>query len=178
MTKLKELKARFMEDPEFREEYARADEEYSLIEKALLSTRAAADLTQAELSRHPGTTRSVTARRGSPTRGGSHQIIPGSMNPTRRSKEEHMPKKDEIDKVWDKAKRVRGENPDVIRQDPYGNKIRKSSYGKDSEMGWEIDHIKPSARGGSDSLRNKQALKTSVNREKGDSLVKRSRHNQ
>ena len=45
-------------------------------------------------------------------------------------------------------------------------------------MGWEIDHIKPTARGGSDSIRNKQALKTSVNREKGDSLVKRSRHNQ
>ena len=32
MTKLKELKARFMKDPEFREEYARVDEEYALIE--------------------------------------------------------------------------------------------------------------------------------------------------
>ena len=27
MTKLRDLKARFMEDPEFRKEYARADEE-------------------------------------------------------------------------------------------------------------------------------------------------------
>ena len=32
MTKLKDLKARLMEDAEFREEYAGADEEYALIE--------------------------------------------------------------------------------------------------------------------------------------------------
>ena len=32
MTKLKDLKARFMEDPEFRKEYARADKEYALVE--------------------------------------------------------------------------------------------------------------------------------------------------
>ena len=42
MTKLNDLKARFMEDPEFREEYARADEEYALIE-APVRARAAAD---------------------------------------------------------------------------------------------------------------------------------------
>ena len=43
-------------------------------------------------------------------------------------------------------------------------------------MGWEVDHIKPKARGGSDATRNLQALNTSLNREKGDSLVKKSRH--
>ncbi len=32
MTKLKDLKKRFMEDPEFREEYARADDEFTLVE--------------------------------------------------------------------------------------------------------------------------------------------------
>ena len=32
MTKLEDLKARFMEDPEFRREYGRADEEYALVE--------------------------------------------------------------------------------------------------------------------------------------------------
>ena len=42
MTKLKDLKARFMEDPEFREEYARADEEYAPIE-ALAHVKAVAD---------------------------------------------------------------------------------------------------------------------------------------
>ena len=89
-----------------------------------------------------------------------------------------MPTKEEIDKVWEKAKPFRGEDPNKYRQDPYGNKISRKSFGKNTIMGWEIDHIKPSARGGSDNLRNLQALKTSVNREKGDSLVKKSRHNQ
>jgi len=54
MTKLKDLKARFMEDPEFREEYA-------LVE-ALVRARAAAKLTQAELARRLGTTQSAVAR--------------------------------------------------------------------------------------------------------------------
>ena len=44
MTKLKDLKARFMGVPELREEYARVDEEYALIE-ALVRARSAANLT-------------------------------------------------------------------------------------------------------------------------------------
>ena len=61
MTKLKELKKRFMEDPEFREEYARVDEEYALVE-ALVRARTAAKLTQAEVARRLGTTQSAIAR--------------------------------------------------------------------------------------------------------------------
>ncbi len=61
MTKLKDLKARFMEDPEFREEYARVDEEYALIE-ALVHARTSAKLTQAELAQRLGTTQSAVAR--------------------------------------------------------------------------------------------------------------------
>jgi len=61
MTKLRDLKERFMEDPEFREKYARVDEEYALIE-ALIRARAAAKLTQAELARRLGTTQSAVAR--------------------------------------------------------------------------------------------------------------------
>ena len=61
MTKLTELKKRFMEDPEFREEYARADEEYALVE-ALVRARTAAKLTQAEVAKRLGTTQSAIAR--------------------------------------------------------------------------------------------------------------------
>ena len=43
-------------------------------------------------------------------------------------------------------------------------------------MGWVVDHIKPIAKGGSDATVNLQALKTAVNREKSDSLQKKSRH--
>ena len=81
------------------------------------------------------------------------------------------------DKVWECAKTVRGCDPDKRRQDPYGNTIAYSSYGKSTSMGWDIDHIKPQHRGGGDSLRNLQALQTHINRSKGDSLVKKSRHN-
>ncbi len=61
MTKLRDLKKRLMEDPEFREEYGRADDEFALIE-ALVRARAAAKLTQAELARRLGTTQSAIAR--------------------------------------------------------------------------------------------------------------------
>ena len=61
MAKLRELKKRFMEDPEFREAYAQADEEYALVE-ALVRARAAVKLTQADVARRLGTTQSAIAR--------------------------------------------------------------------------------------------------------------------
>ena len=61
MTKLKDLKKRLMGDPEFREEYARADDEFTLIE-VLVRARRAAKLTQTELAQRLGTTQSAIAR--------------------------------------------------------------------------------------------------------------------
>ncbi len=84
--------------------------------------------------------------------------------------------KKQIKTVWSKAKKVRGKDSDKYRQDPYGNTIYFDSHGKSSIMGWEVDHIKPKAKDGSDATVNLQALKTSVNRKKSDSLVKKSRH--
>ena len=43
-------------------------------------------------------------------------------------------------------------------------------------MGWEVDHIEPKVRGGSEATRNPQAMSTRVNRSLGASLRKRSRH--
>lgn len=79
-----------------------------------------------------------------------------------------MPKKSDIGKVWDKAQKVRGKNPDLYRRDPKGDVIYKPSYGKESDMGWEVDHKRPKAKGGSDSLRNLQAMQWENNRKKGD----------
>lgn len=87
-----------------------------------------------------------------------------------------MATKEQQEKAWNNAKTIRGKDSDIHRQDSYGNKMYKTSYGKDSDMGWEVDHIKPQSKGGSDATRNLQALNTSVNRSKGDSLVKKSRH--
>ena len=47
--------------PAFREEYARADEEYALVE-AMVRARRAANLTQSELAARIGTTQSAIAR--------------------------------------------------------------------------------------------------------------------
>lgn len=72
------------------------------------------------------------------------------------------------DEVWDKASKVRGKDPDLYRKDKYGNQMYYHSYGKKSAMGWEIDHSKPRAKGGTDHLNNLQAMNTQANREKSD----------
>ncbi len=87
-----------------------------------------------------------------------------------------MATNDQKQKAWENATTVRGKNPDLYRKDPYGNVMYKSSYGKASQMGWDVDHITPQSKGGSDATRNLQALNASVNRGKGASLQKKSRH--
>lgn len=69
-----------------------------------------------------------------------------------------MPSKKIIEQTWDNAKPIRGSNPDTWRRDAEGNKIRKSSYGSQGEYGWQVDHKKPKAKGGTDNPRNLQAL--------------------
>ena len=44
----------------------------------------------------------------------------------------------------------------------------KSSYGKQSEMGWEVDHRHPKSKGGTESPRNLQAVQWEENRLKSD----------
>ena len=79
-----------------------------------------------------------------------------------------MVTKRQIDAVCERAAKVRGKNPDVWRRDPKGNLIRKGSYGTLGEYGWEIDHKKPRAKGGTDHGRNLQALHWKENRKTGD----------
>ena len=43
-----------------------------------------------------------------------------------------------IDQVWEKGKVIPGKNPNLYRQDKLGNTMYKPSYGKYSEMGWNI----------------------------------------
>lgn len=74
----------------------------------------------------------------------------------------------DIEKVWEKAKPIRGKNPDVWRRDPHGNKVRKGSYGTHGEYGWELDHSHPQSKGGSDKAQNIQPLYWKENREKSD----------
>lgn len=77
-----------------------------------------------------------------------------------------------VKKVWNKMPNVKGKDENYKR-DPYGNVLYKHSYGKDTKMGWNIDHIKPKSKGGSDCLVNLQALQTSKNKSLGNKLIKR-----
>ena len=61
MTKIADLKKRLMGNPEFRQEYEKADAEFQLVE-ALVSARTKANLSQAEVARRVGTTQSAIAR--------------------------------------------------------------------------------------------------------------------
>lgn len=78
-----------------------------------------------------------------------------------------------IQLVWNKARIAPGFDPNVRRIDACGAFIDRAKYGDTASRtnnGWEIDHIVPVSRGGSDEPANLQPLQWSNNREKGDSL--------
>ena len=79
-----------------------------------------------------------------------------------------MPSKKDVEATWERAPKVRGENPDVWRRDEVGKKIRKAPYGTVGEFGWEVDHRNPVSKGGSDDGRNLRALNWKSNRRKSD----------
>jgi 5-methylcytosine-specific restriction endonuclease McrA len=72
-----------------------------------------------------------------------------------------------VQEVWEHGKKIPGKDPNLYRKDAAGNVIYRPSYGKDSEMGWEVDHKKPVDKGGTDNLRNLQPLQSGENKEKG-----------
>lgn len=64
-----------------------------------------------------------------------------------------------IEAVWTKGRVIFGYDRNVWRQDDYGGYMRRSDYGnRDSEYGWEIDHIVTIANGGTDDLSNLRPL--------------------
>lgn len=78
-------------------------------------------------------------------------------------------------KVWEKGRKIvqKGKivNTNVWRWDKCGDVMKYSNHGDvDSKHGWEIDHIKPSSKGGTDNLPNLQPLNWQNNRKKGDSF--------
>lgn len=71
--------------------------------------------------------------------------------------------------VWAKGKPIPGYSPSEWRLDSCNHLMRYSDFANtDSKYGWEIDHIYPKSKGGSDELDNLQPLYWLNNRRKGD----------
>ncbi len=76
---------------------------------------------------------------------------------------------DMIQKVWNKAKVIPGNDPDLWRKDQCGAWIGRDFYGnRNSEYGWEIDHITPVSDGGTDALSNLRPLQWKNNASRQD----------
>jgi 5-methylcytosine-specific restriction endonuclease McrA len=74
-------------------------------------------------------------------------------------------------RVWRKAQGAVGYDApkDTIRFDTCGDQVRWSQYGDtESIYGWEIDHIVPVSKGGTDDVSNLQVLQWANNRLKSD----------
>jgi hypothetical protein len=64
-----------------------------------------------------------------------------------------------IQEVWEKGTVVSNNDPEIWRKDQCGAWISRSYYGnRDSQYGWEIDHITPESEGGGEQLSNLRPL--------------------
>jgi hypothetical protein len=77
-----------------------------------------------------------------------------------------------IEAVWGKG------HPDpphaftTRRRDMCGASMQRYAHGTETLDGWEIDHIEPVSRGGTDDLENLQPLQWENNRHKSDNWPK------
>jgi len=80
-----------------------------------------------------------------------------------------------IEQVWQKATIDPENNPSIWRKDYWGAWIGRQYYGnRDSQYGWEIDHITAVTNDGSDILSNLRPLQWMNNASKQDGRLIKS----
>ena|SRR3990167_3358450 len=77
---------------------------------------------------------------------------------------------EQLKQIWFKAESAGAENDQKgFRKDKCEAWIKWSEYGnRNSQYGWEVDHIIPSENGGSDAISNLRALHWKNNASKSD----------
>ncbi len=73
---------------------------------------------------------------------------------------------DKIGEVWRSISDCRGYQKCI---DPWNREIHRNEYGKETKYGWNIDHVFPVSRGGTNKIENLQPLHWKSNDEKSDS---------
>jgi 5-methylcytosine-specific restriction endonuclease McrA len=86
---------------------------------------------------------------------------------------------EQLSAIWAKASVVPSNDPNVWRQDACGAWIGWRFHGnRESQYGWEVDHITPVEYGGSDAISNLRPLHWKNNASKQDGrLTCRARAN-
>ena len=70
--------------------------------------------------------------------------------------------------VWQLGTPIDSYDSSVWRHDAFGQVMKRIEYGnRNSEHGWEIDHVKPLAQGGSNALSNLRPLNWRSNVQRG-----------